>query len=415
MRILILSSLYPPHFLGGYELRCKTNAEALARRNHEVTILTSRWQVGEGKIEDNVYRQLHFDPLSPHLNPVKSRPDPLRVRRRYNQLKWAFACRENYTITREIVEAHKPDIVYVWNMGGVSISPVLAAQDLEVPTVFNLGDYWLTHLKRDLYLESNPLKRRYRAVMLGLKSFSQINLQNILVNSQSLKQSYVELDFPEKNITVIPRGIPSDLLIDSSEIPNLPRKKHDEVKMIFAGRIEARKGPDVAIEALAHLINEMNIARVSLDIAGTGQDIYLRQLQSMAAALGIEDKVLFLGQLKPQHLHERFLEYDMLLFTSRWVEPFGVTILEAMARGLPVIATDRGGNPEMVSDGQNGLLVQPDDPVMLADAVKKLIENPSLAQRIRHAGLNTVREVFSHERIIDRVEIYLQEVLRESR
>lgn len=415
MRILVLTDLYPPHFLGGYELKCKLYAEELAHRGHELFVLTSRWGLRKDKVEGNVYRLLHYDPIYLGLRLKKSLSDPLRLLRRYNQLKWAFACRRNYSRTQEIVATLKPDIAYLWHMGNVSISPVLAAQDQGIPTVFSLGDYWLAHLKTELCLEPNPLKRRYRAAIVGLRDFGRINLKHMLVCSRSLMQSYVELGFPEQNMTVIPRGVPSHLILDISDLPNLPKNDEDKVNLIFAGRLVPEKGPDVAIAAMAHLVEEMDVRNIKLDIIGAGPDNYVRQLQNMVAALGLEERVEFAGKLEPQQLLERYAQYDALLLTPRWAEPFGGTILEAMARGLPVIATNVGGVPEIICDGENGLLVPPDEPVMLADAVKRLVQDPALAQKIRYTALNTVRENYTHERTVDQTEEYLQMVLQQAR
>lgn len=414
MRILVLTDLYPPHFLGGYELRCRDNVEELANRGHEVSILTSRWKVGRGTIEDNVYRLLHYDPLDENLRVKKGLPDPLCLLRRYKQLKWAFVCRRNYSITREVVSTLNPDMAYIWNIGSVSISPVLAAQDLGIPTVFNLCDYWLGELKTDLCLEPNPLKRRYRAAIVGLRDFDRIDLKHILICSRSLMQSYIELSFPEQSVTVIPRGVPSHLILDTSDLPNLPKNDEDTVKLIFVGRLVPEKGPDVAIEALAHLVRDMDPRRIRLDIIGAGPDKYVGYLQNMVTALGLEERIAFVGRLEHQQLLGRYTEYDALLFTPRWAEPFGVTILEAMARGLPVIATNLGAVPEIISDGENGLLVPPDEPEIAASAVKTLVQNSALAQKIRYTALNTVRENYTHERIVDQTEEYLQMVLRQA-
>ncbi|GAG38405.1 unnamed protein product, partial [marine sediment metagenome] len=214
-------------------------------------------------------------------------------------------------------------------------------------------------------------------------------------------QSYVELGFLEQNITVIPRGIPSHLILDAIDLSSLPKADKDEVKLIFAGRLVPEKGPDVAIEAVAHMVGEMDVCNIRLDIVGAGPDKYVRRLQNTVIALGLEERVVFLGRLEHQQLLGRYAEYDALLFTSRWVEPFPATILEAMARGLPVIATNVGSVPEIISAGQNGLLVPSDEPVILANAVKRLVQDSALAQKIRYTALNTVREKYTHERIVD--------------
>jgi len=410
MRIFVLTDLYPPHYCGGYELRCREQVEELTKRDHEVFVLTSTWGLGESKVEGKVYRLLHVNPT---LGPF-SKKDPLHLLKRYAQLKLAFASRRDYRIARDILAALRPDVAYIWNMGNVPVSSVLAVQDQGIPTVFNLGGPWLAELKTELCLEPNPLKRRYRAAIVGLEDFGRIDLRHILVNSRALMQSYLELDFPEQNITVIPRGIPSHLIMDANDLSSLPSADKDGVKLIFTGRLVPEKGPDVAIEAVAHMVRELGISDIRLDIIGTGPDENVRQLHDMVIDLGLDKRVTFLGRLEHQELLVRYTEYDVLLFTSRWMEPFSVTLLEAMARGLPVIATNVGCVPEIISAGENGLLVPPDEPRAIADAVRTLLQDPALAQKIRYAGLNTVRERYAHERIVDQSEEYLQMVLQQA-
>jgi glycosyltransferase involved in cell wall biosynthesis len=91
-----------------------------------------------------------------------------------------------------------------------------------------------------------------------------------------------------------------------------------------------------------------------------------------------------------------------------------VVLLEAMASGVPVIGSNIGGIPDIIEDGVNGLLVSPGDPQGLADAIIQILENPELAARFREAGLKTVRDRFSWDKISDQfIEVY-QEVLHES-
>jgi glycosyltransferase involved in cell wall biosynthesis len=99
------------------------------------------------------------------------------------------------------------------------------------------------------------------------------------------------------------------------------------------------------------------------------------------------------------------------LFPSRWEEPGGGTILEAMARGLPVIASSRGGALDVIRDGKNGLMVPADDPTALAEAILRLIQNDNLVQKIRHEAIKTIRDRFTLERVVDLDLQYIERVL----
>jgi glycosyltransferase involved in cell wall biosynthesis len=303
----------------------------------------------------------------------------------------------------------RPDIVFVWQLNDVSISPVLAAQDQDIPTVFRLDDYWLANLKKNLCLDPDPLKRRFRAAIIGLRDFDCINFNHMLVVSHSVKMSYVDVGFLEQNIIVMPEGIPSDIILSAIDLPISMAK--DSFRLVYVGRLEPEKGTHIAVKALAHLVGEMGISNIHLDIIGVGPGDYIEQLKNLIVELNLASHVEFVGFVEHNQVLLRFSDYDAVLIPSLWEEPLSGTIAEAMARGLPVIATDRGGNPEIISDTENGLLVPPDDPVKLAYAIKMLVENPALVKKLREQALNTVRENYIHERIVDRVEEYFQGIL----
>jgi glycosyltransferase involved in cell wall biosynthesis len=214
---------------------------------------------------------------------------------------------------------------------------------------------------------------------------------------------------------VIPRGIPVNLIQDASHILNSTKFNKEIIKLLFVGRIVPEKGPDIAIKAVAHLVYEMNYRKIQLDIIGTGPDKYLRELRDMVFSKGLKENIRFLGKLPHDQLLKCYETYDAFLFTSRWAEPLGITILEAMARGLLVVATNVGAASEIISDGINGLIVPKEEPIMIALAIKKISHDRGLAQKLRYAALNTVREDYGFERIVDESEKYLQKVIQEAR
>ncbi|NTV35512.1 MAG: glycosyltransferase family 4 protein, partial [Anaerolineaceae bacterium] len=216
MRILTLTDLYPPHYVGGYELRCKETADEIASRGHELIVLTSWWGLEKPMVEKNVYRILNIDPTR-NLKSQNGLGNESRYMKRVNQLRWAFLCRKNYTTTRDILTAFKPDVVYIWNLCHLGINPVLAAQDLGIPTVFTLGIDWLYVLKNELFHDPSLVKKKFRQIMNNFYDFKTLETRHLITISHALKQSYIENGFPEKNITVIPRGIPSKVILDQNQ------------------------------------------------------------------------------------------------------------------------------------------------------------------------------------------------------
>lgn len=406
MKILVLTDLYPPYFQGGYELKCKLHVEELQSRGHEIIVLTSQWGIGREFIEGNVRRLLRFNSPNPESDPP-SRESRYRLHRRYQQFKRAVASRINYGLTRSVVQAWKPEVAYIWNMEGVSASPVLAVHDRRVPVVFRLDDYWLAELRAVLCLEPNPLKRQYRAAIEGLRDFNCLDNHHMLIVSQWVKRRYVELGFASDRALVIPEGVPSSTILDEDHISGTSRCG-DQVRMVHVGRIIPEKGTDIAVRAMGHLVRELGMANLHLDIIGTGPLQYLNKLRGMVASLGLEDHIHFLGWLEHRQVLERFATYNVVLIPSVWEEPLSGTIAEAMACGLPVIATNCGGSPEIISDCENGMLVRPGDPEELAHAMRKLAQDPYLLQKFRREGLNTVRNGYVHERLMDDIEKYLR-------
>ena len=402
MRILIVTDLYPPHFVGGYELKCKLHAEELARRGHDVSILTSTWRDGkEDVLEDNVSRLLHTGRDSQPLHLQKMLPIPSSLCKRYDQLKRMFASRKNYRVAHNAIVAMNPDLVYAWQLDDVTIGPVVAAQDQGIPTVFRLDDYWLANLKKEICLDSNPLKRRYRAMINGLQDFNSIDFSHMLVVSRSVKKSYVEVGFLAQNITVMPEGVSSDIILGIDNLPNPTAK--DYFRMVYVGRLVHQKGTHVVLEALEHLIGEMGISNIRLDIIGVGPSDYIEKLKNMTVKLGLKAYVEFVGFVEHQHVLARFLEYNAVLIPSLWEEPLSGTIAEAMARGLPVIATDRGGNPEIIFDGENGLLANLFDIEEIAAKGIQVLKDPAAYRPLGRAAEAMIAERYSLEAVLPKM------------
>jgi len=411
MKILTITDLYPPYYVGGYELRCQETVDEIIRRGHDVSVLTSQWGGDKARHNGNIYRCLFVDPTSDIMSKGHFF-NPFGFHRKVNQLKWAIRCRENYRITSDLVAALKPDLIYIWNMEHVGINPILAAQEQGVPCVFSLGVGWLVSLKNETYLESNFFKRMWRQAIIGLRDFDKLNLKYMISISQWLKHYYVKNGFVEQNLTVIPRGVPPGWVIGPKELRTIDHK-NSPIRLLFVGRVCQEKAPDDAIRAVYKLIYELGLNHVLLDIVGTGTEDYLQELKTLIAELKIGDFVRFLGHMEHSAILDLYPLYDILLFPSRWEEPLGVTVLEAMARGVPVIATDRGGISEMIMNHENGILVSANDPGKLAEAIKTLIRDRRLMQKLRLAALETIRKTYSLEIVVDRILDYFNNVLDE--
>jgi glycogen(starch) synthase len=155
-------------------------------------------------------------------------------------------------------------------------------------------------------------------------------------------------------------------------------------RLLYLGRIDERKGIDLAIDALTLLPLE-----ATLEVIGRGDAAYLERLRSLVAARGLAGRVRF-GSASREELPRTYADADALLFPVRWPEPFGLVPVEAMAAGTPVVATGRGGSGEYLGDEENCLIFDPDGgPEALAAAARRLAEDERLRARLREGGFAT--------------------------
>jgi glycosyltransferase involved in cell wall biosynthesis len=142
--------------------------------------------------------------------------------------------------------------------------------------------------------------------------------------------------------------------------------------VVFAGRLSPEKGVDTLIEAVGRVTGP-----VRLDVAGEGPD--RERLEAVAARVG-EGRVRFLGRLASEAMDALIGEALAVVLPSRWYENQPMIVLEAFARGVPVVASDLGGTPELVRHGTDGFLVPPDDSAALASALQALLSDPARAR-----------------------------------
>jgi glycosyltransferase involved in cell wall biosynthesis len=184
-----------------------------------------------------------------------------------------------------------------------------------------------------------------------------------------------------------------------------------ELKVLYAGGLDARKGVPVAIEAI-HKLTRLEGQQIELTLAGEGHPDRRAHLEELIARAGLGDRVHFRRAVPRREMPQLLQRFDALVLPSGndVPEPLARVVMEAMACGLVVIATDCGGTPEMIQHGVDGLLFAPDDSRALAEHLYAVAADLDLRHRLAAAARQTAKARFDINRMIDEMESFLLEV-----
>jgi colanic acid/amylovoran biosynthesis glycosyltransferase len=187
--------------------------------------------------------------------------------------------------------------------------------------------------------------------------------------------------------------------IDTARFSATPGKELGQggLKMLSIARLVEKKGIQYGIEALARVLERAPDRQVKYWIAGDGP--LKMQLLAYAASLGVEDRVRFLGWMDQEEISDLMRRADILVAPSVTgpdgdQEGIPVVLMEALAMGLPVVSTLHSGIPELIVDGETGLLARERDAEGLAERILALISDRDLVRRLQNNGRKHVKEQF---------------------
>jgi glycosyltransferase involved in cell wall biosynthesis len=184
------------------------------------------------------------------------------------------------------------------------------------------------------------------------------------------------------------------------------------------GRMVPRKGVDTAVQAVSRLIHAHGIPARLMIVGGESREPdpaktpELARLVALAEAEGVLDRVIFTGSRSRDELRYYYSAADVFISTP-WYEPFGITPLEAMACGTPVIGANVGGIKFSVRDGETGYLVPPKNPDAVAERLAFMFNNPKLMGRLRERAVRRVNDLFTWERVAAALVDVYERVLTE--
>ena len=223
----------------------------------------------------------------------------------------------------------------------------------------------------------------------------------VVANSGFTAELVKSIGVPEERIEVVipPPSLPLDLTVGPEQIKAF-RQRHglgDSFVLLSTGRLVKRKGFDVCLQAIAEL--KRSGRQVKQLIVGSGP--FIDDLIELAQELDVVAETVFLGRIDRLELSRAFAACDTFVLVPRLlgsdVEGFGIVYLEAGVFSRPTIGSRTGGVSEAVIDGETGLLIEPDDPIALKEAIERLIDDETLRQSLGTGGRHRVERDFGKD------------------
>lgn len=354
MKIVILVGFFPPKWLAGTEIATYNLATHLARRGHEVHAITSRdTGLPEFSEENGFFVHRIAWPKVRFIGTVAS---------------WA----KIYLKIRKL----KPDIIHAQSLE-LSILALISKRILKTPyVVWGQGS--------DIYLPG-------RFTRMTSKPIIQ-NADAVLALTKDMRQKMQGIY--DRDISIVPNGVE----LERFKIPPRDKRKDDAKAVIFVGRLHPLKGVQYLIEAM--VIVHQELPDVKLVVVGDG--IERAKLEKFAEELNLNGCIQFTGQL-PQESIPRLMHQAEVFVLPSISEGFGIVNLEAMAAGLPIVATNVGGIPDVIEEGVNGFLINAKNSDEIAGKLLILLQDDGMRKEIS-VNNKWKAELYAWDKITAKVE-----------
>ncbi len=375
MKVVLVNSLYSPHFVGGAERSVQALAEGLVVQGHQAAVISTADQTEATTADLNGVRV--------HYLPYKNRYWTFGDGRTGSFAKLAWHARDSYNRpmarqVAEVVRRERPDVVHTNNLVGMSVAIWDALASLGVPITHTLRDYYLICPRSTMFSRGKSCDRP----CLGCVPFASPRktasrrVTAVVGVSQFILDKHLRLGYfaEASNAVAIRTGH------DVKPGASARRDPGSRQRLVvgFLGQLSPNKGIEELLEAVARMPPD----RVECHVGGTGQAEYEADLRLRFD----RPNVRFHGRTSaPEFLQS----LDVLVVASRWEEPLARVIVEAFSCGTPVVATPRGGSPEIVIDGRNGLICEGDDAEAIGRALQRLVSESGLLSTLRDGATAT--------------------------
>ncbi|MBP7738456.1 MAG: glycosyltransferase [Spirochaetes bacterium] len=406
LRIIIVSNYYPPNFIGGAEVIAHHQAKAMKSLGHDVIVfagdtrgLGPRYSIHEDDYEGlTVYRVAleNEDYSTDYFN---------------------FSHREIEVHFKKLAESFNPDVVHIHNVMGLSLGIIHIARKKGIKTFITLHDNWGFCCKNTILKNNSEICATFegcesclryvndgceRRIPIAMrKDFFMFQLHEVdgfISPSRYIADNYIRAGFPGEKFSVIWNGI------DIEKFSSITKKESREIRFTYIGYLGHHKGVHVLIDTLHFLKKEP----IRINLVGEGDQG--KKLEKKARRYGKSKQVAFWGKVDNRRIGEVLGDTDVFVLPSIWPENQPVTITEAMASGIPVIASNIGGIPELIDDGVSGFLFKPGDVRDLYNKMMFFIMAPEKIREFGLAAFNTIAARTFQSQVREIVDLYTDEL-----
>jgi glycosyltransferase involved in cell wall biosynthesis len=358
---------------GGQNVHVESLARALARAGHEVTVYTRRDSAdlpARVAMADGVVVQ-HLDAGPAEVLP---KDDLLPL---VGELSTALVAR---------LAADVPDVVHAhfWMSGLAALG---ATDGSDIPVVQTFHALGTTKRRFQGAQDTSP------PVRIRMERAIVRDADRILATSSDEVRELLQMGATRGRISVVPCGVDVEQFTPDGPVAD----RGESPRVLCVGRLVPRKGFDTVIRALAAVPEAELVIAGGPAADGLAEDPEAQRLLRLAERFGVADRVRLVGAVPRSDMPALLRSADLVVCTP-WYEPFGIVPLEAMASGVPVVASAAGGFLDTVVDGATGMLVPPRRPDRLAAAMRKLLAEPFWREAYGTAGVDRARSRYSWDR-----------------
>ncbi|MCZ2825530.1 MULTISPECIES: glycosyltransferase [unclassified Modestobacter] len=371
---------------GGQNVHVAALAAGLAQRGHQVTVHTRR---DDAALPDRVTTADGYDVAHVAAGPARVVPKDELLQ---HMATFADVLRAEWSQTR-------PDVVHAhfWMSG---LASVQAASGLGIPVLQTFHALGSVKRRHQGDADTSPEQR------IDLERGLCADVDHVVATCSDEVFELRRLGLSSDRVSIVPCGVDTDVFTPSG--PVAPHAGHP--RLLVLGRLVERKGQEDAVRALAAVPDAELVVVGGPPTDELDTDPEVGRLRAIAAELGVGDRLVFTGAVSRADVPGWIRSADVVLAVP-WYEPFGITPLEAMACGRPVVATAVGGLVDTVADGVTGDLVPPRDPDALGQALAALLADDERRVAYGAAGVTRARTRYRWSRVVaDTDAVYRQVV-----